>query len=574
MRPKSPQVELLVQRPRSVTRRSFLGVAGLASLSLWGKPALALPDRRPYDIVVRHGVLFDGMGTAGREMEMAILDGVVAAIAPRIAGTGRVEIDARGMAVAPGFIDIHSHADDTLFEDPLAESVIRQGVTTVVIGQDGFSRAPLRAGDRPDPHVPAFANIREVLQAIDALPSTVNVASLVGLGTIRHVVIGDDDRPATPAEIHAMTALVESALGSGACGASTGLEYIPGGFASQDELTALCRPLAQRGLPYATHMRNEDDHLLEAIDEAVAIAHGAGCPLQISHLKTEGPRNWNKIDAVFGRIDAARHSGLDVAFDRYPYIAFQTTLANLFPKWSEDGGNDAFLKRLSDPSLSEKLRAAVLAKIDLLGGWDDVSISSVSDNADRLAVGQRLGSYAKSLGRDPYDVTVELLQHSRGDVGMVAFVMKEENLERILAHPLGMVCSDGGAVAIDRPGQTDRPHPRTLGTFPRVLGRYVREKSVLTLPQAIYKMTGFPASRLKLTDRGRLAPKLAADFVVFDPATVCDRATFDDPFQYPVGIKAVAVNGHMALLEGHREERRYGRALRPAIQSTHIEEHP
>jgi len=538
-----------------------------------GSQLSGYPSGGPYDIVVRHGVVFDGMGTAGREMDMAILNGLIAAIAPRIAETGRVEIDARGMVGAPGFIDIHSHADDTLFEDPLAESVIRQGVTTVVIGQDGFSRAPLRAGDRPDPHVPAFANMREELQAIDALPSTVNVASLVGLGTIRHAVIGDDDRPATPAEIHAMTALVESALESGACGASTGLEYIPGGFASQDELTALCRPLAGRGLPYATHMRNEDDHVLEAIDEAVAIARGAGCPLQISHLKTEGPRNWNKIDAVFGRTDAAKHSDLDVAFDRYPYIAFQTILANLFPKWSEDGGTDAFLRRLSDPSLSEKLRAAVLAKIDLLGGWDDVSIASVSDNADRLAVGQRLGSYAKSLGRDPYDVTVELLKHSRGDISTVAFVMKEENLERILAHPLGMVCSDGSAVAIDRPGQTDRPHPRSLGTFPRALGRYVREKPVLTLPQAIYKMTGFPASRLKLADRGRLAPKLAADFVVFDPATVCGRATFDDPFQYPVGIKAVAVNGHMALLEGHREERRNGRALRPATQSTHIEEH-
>lgn len=244
-------------------------------------------------------------------------------------------------------------------------------------------------------------------------------------------------------------------------------------------------------------------------------------------------------------------------------MAYQTGLSNLFPKWSEDGGTDAFVKRLSDPALAARLRTAVQTKIDLLGGWDNVLISSVSDDADRAVEGKRLGAYAKSLSRDPYDVSVALLTRNHGDVGMVGFAMSEKNLSRILAHPLGMVCSDGSAAAIDGPAHVGHPHPRSLGSFARILARYVREEHVLTLPQAIYKMTGFPAARVKLRDRGRLAPGAAGDVVVFDPATVTDRATFTDPFQYPDGIRAVIVNGEVALLDNHRSTVGSGRALRP-----------
>ncbi|MBX6333597.1 MAG: amidohydrolase family protein, partial [Gemmatimonadaceae bacterium] len=297
-------------------------------------------------------------------------------------------------------------------------------------------------------------------------------------------------------------------------------------------------------------MRNEDDRLLEAIDEAIAVARGAGCPLQISHLKTEGERNWGKLDDAFARIEGAKRGGLDVTFDRYPYVAYQTDLGNLFPKWAEDGGTDAFLARLADSALTAKLRGAVLEKVAMLGGWDNVLISSVADSADRRAEGARLGSYAKQLGEDPYDVTVGLLTRSRGDVGMVGFGMVEKNLARILAHPLGMVCSDGGAFALDGPAHVGHPHPRSLGTFARVLGRYVREEHVLTLPQAVHKMTGFPAWRIGLRDRGTLAVGKAADVVVFDPATVRDRATFTEPFQYAEGVKVVVVNGEVALRDG------------------------
>jgi N-acyl-D-amino-acid deacylase len=364
-----------------------------------------------------------------------------------------------------------------------------------------------------------------------------------------------------------MVALVQAALEGGACGASSGLEYVPGIFASRDEMIALCRPLAARGLPYATHMRNEDDQLLESIDEAIAIARGAGCPLEISHLKCEGERNWDKLDAVFARIAAARQAGVDATFDVYPYEAYQTGLDNLFPKWSKDGGTDAFLTRIADSTATPKLRAAVLEKIDLLGGWDHVLIASVADSADRAAEGQRLGTYAGSIGGDPYATAVGLLTRSHGSVGMVGFGMSEEDVSRILAHPLSTVCSDGGAFALDGPAHVGQPHPRGLGTFPRVLGRYVRERHVLTLPQAIHKMTGQTAARVKLTDRGRLATGMAGDVVVFDPATVIDRATYTDPFQYPAGIHVVLVNGQVTLRDGKRAEQRSGRGLTPGVSS-------
>jgi N-acyl-D-amino-acid deacylase len=561
--------------PRAArTRREFLGESGaaLALLLTGAAPAIHLPHRKRYDIIIRNGTVFDGTGHAGIEADVALSGDRIAAVGRALGSDARDVIDAHGLAVAPGFIDIHSHADGTMFDDPRVESVIREGITTVIVGQDGSSRAPRRQGGDEGGsaratrgNIPAGGSIGDVLRAIEALPSAVNVASMVGLGTVRHVVIGDDDRPATPAELDAMVALVEAALASGACGASSGLEYTPGIFAPREELIALSRPLARRGLPYATHMRNEDDTLLESIEESIAVARGAKCPLQISHLKTEGKRNWGKLDTVFARIDGARKEGLDVTFDRYPYVAYQTGLSNLFPKWSKDGGTSAFVGRLADSSLADKLRTAVHEKIDLLGGWDNVLISSVRDSADHAAEGQRLGAYATSLGKDPYDVAIGLLTRSRGDIGMVGFAMSEENLARILAHPLAMVCSDGGAFATEGPAHVGHPHPRSLGTFPRVLGRYVREQHVLTLPQAIHKMTGFPASRLKLADRGRLAAGLAADVVVFDPATVRDRATFAEPFQYPDGYHAVIVNGVVALRDGQRGDRRTGRGLRPKV---------
>ena len=539
----------------TTSRRSFLRTAGGALVTIAGAPSLLLASRQRADLIIRGGTLFDGTGAPGTELDLAISGGRITAIERRIAGAGATEIDARGLAVAPGFIDIHSHADGSLFQDPRAESVIRQGITTIVVGQDGGSRANGGTGDD------SFAAF---FRRVDTLPSAVNVASSIGLGTVRGVVIGNADRAATADELRQMTERVERAIADGVCGASSGLEYTPGGFARLDELIALCRPLAARRLPYSTHMRNEDDRLLDSIDESIAVARGAGCPLQISHLKTQGPRNWAKLNDVFARIDAAAAQGVDVAFDRYPYIAYQTGLTNLFPIWSREGGTAAFFGRIDDPATSARIRSETLAKVELIGGWDNVMIASVSAAEDKSAEGARVGTYAAARNADPYDFTVGLLRRNRGSVGMVGFAMSEENLDRILAHPRGMVCSDGGAFALSGPARNGHPHPRGLGSFPRIIARYVRERRALTLPQAINKMTALPASRLRITDRGRLATGLAGDVVVFDPATIADRATFAEPFQYPVGIKAVAVNGTIELLDGERGATRAGRSVRPA----------
>jgi N-acyl-D-amino-acid deacylase len=516
--------------------------------------------RVAFDLVIRGGTVFDGSGAAGIEADIAVMGARIERIARNIADRGTEEIDARGLAVAPGFIDIHSHGDGSLDADPRAESLVRQGITTIVVGQDGSSRAtgePRRGGEDSGP-----ATFTELFKSIDDLRPAVNVASMIGLGSVRGAVVGANNRPASAAEIERMTSLVERALNEGACGASSGLEYTPGGFASQDELIALCKPLASRGLPYATHMRNEDDRLLDSIDESIAVARGARCPLQIAHLKTQGPRNWNKLDTVFGRVDAARKAGLDVAFDRYPYVAYQTGLTNLFPIWSRDGGTAAFLARLDSAGVSDRIKAETLGKVELIGGWDNVLVSGVRSEEDRGAEGQRLGRYAQSISRDPYETAVALLKRNRGSVNMVGFAMSEENLERILAHPLGMVCSDGGAFAIEGAARRGHPHPRGLGSFPRILAKYVRERKALTLQQAIHKMTALPASRVHIRDRGRLAQGLAADVVVFDPARVADKATFEAPFQYPEGIAAVVLNGALQLRDGQRTDRRTGRALR------------
>ncbi len=527
----------------TISRRTFVATTAAGVAGLAGAPAVFA--RRDFDLVIRGGWIYDGNGRPGRLGDIAVNGERIAAIAPRIAERGREEIDATGMAVSPGFIDIHSHADGGIRRDPRAESCIRQGVTTVVVGADGGSRDDVGA----------------YLDQIDAERPSVNVASMVGLGMVRGTVIGSSARAATADEITRMTELVESSLAAGACGASSGLEYTPGGFATREELAQVCRPLASRGLVYATHMRNEDDGVLDSIDEAIAIARGAGSALHISHLKMQGPRNWSKLDQAFALMEAAEADGMSVTFDRYPYIAYSTGLTSLFPIWSREGGTSGLMKQVDDPATGRRVRDEVAGKVELIGGWNNVQITSVSRDADSAVVGRRLGSHAASLGVDPYEYTIGLLRRN-GGVGMVGFAMSEENLDRIFAHRLAMVCSDGGAFAIDGPTHRGSPHPRGIGSFARIIGRYVRERQALTLEDAIRKMTSAPADRCKLAGRGRLAVDGFADIAVFDPRTVSDRATFEDPFQYAVGFRAVVVGGKLALDGDTRVGEGNGRGLR------------
>ncbi|HUP89365.1 MAG TPA: amidohydrolase family protein, partial [Longimicrobiales bacterium] len=441
--------------------------------------------------------------------------------------------------------------------DPHAQSKVRQGVTTEVPGQDGSSVGPRKE---------ARSGVRDIATFFTELQrngTSVNVASMVGAGTIRDFVIGEEDRRAAPAELEQMKTLVREAVAAGACGLSSGLEYVPGAFANRAELVALATMLQGTGLAYATHMRNEDDELLAAVEEAIAIGRFAGVPVQISHLKSQGQRNWFKTTAVIETIEAARRDGIDVMFDRYPYVAYSTGLSNLFPVWARNGGNPEFLKRLADPAQQSAIRDAVNDKIRQLGSWDAVQISSTRTEELVAIRGRRMGELAKEKGRDPYELLVEIMNKDEARTGMIGFGMDEPNTERYLAHPLCMICSDGGAMATEGPLSQGSPHPRSFGTFPRVLGHYVRERRIMSLETAIAKMSLMPAKRLKLRDRGELRVGAFADVVAFNPNTVTDRATFENPKAYPVGIEHVWVNGVQVIRDSAHTHATPGRPLKP-----------
>ncbi len=556
-------------------RRDFMrwGAAGLAGLA--GRFGPAAPwvreTRERQSLVIRGGTLFDGTGGAPRSGDLAIEGDRITGVG-RVSGSGTVEIDARGMAVAPGFIDIHSHADLSLLVNPLAESRIRQGVTLEVVGQDGSSIGPWNDSafastrDRYQRNYGVEIDFRDpggFLDRIDRERPAVNVATMIGHGTVRSLVVGGADRPATAAEVERMRTLVREGLGRGAVGLSTGLEYTPGGFARLDELVALAAELRGTIYPYATHMRNEDDRLLGAIEEAIHVGRVAGVAVQISHLKAQGVRNHWKAEAALAAIEAARGAGVDIHFDRYPYVAYATGLSNLFPASARAGGTAAFLARLADPEAGPELEQACRNKIALLGSWDSVQITGIGGR-NASARGRRLGELAAELDEDPYALTVRLLRESDGSVGMIGFGMSEENTARLLAHPLAMVCSDGGAYAPYGPLSRSSPHPRGYGSFPRVLSHYVRDLRAMPLETAIHSMTGRPAAKLGLVDRGALRPGAAADVVVFDPDAVRDRATFDDPHQYPDGIPHVVVSGVHTIRDGEQTGRMGGRAVRGA----------
>ena len=497
-------------------------------------------------VLLQGATIYDGTGRRPITGDVAVEGERIIGLGRRLPAQGAEIIDLRGLALAPGFIDIHSHTDRVLLANPRAEAKVRQGVTTEIAGQDGSSVADL----------PGF------MAQLEAAPAAVNWASMVGAGSIRERVIGNDDRPPTADELQRMAAEVRAALQAGAVGLSSGLEYTPGGFARIDELIELAAPLRGTGLPYATHMRNEDDELLASIEEAIAVARRAGVPLQISHLKVQGVRNWWKTETVIALIEQAARQGTDVMFDRYPYIAYQTGLANMFPLWARDGGNEEFLKRLDDPTSAARIEAYVRDKVDELGSWDAVMVTSTSE-AGGFARGQRLGTLAKARGVEPYALLLEITRLDQNRSGMVGFGMSEETTEPILAHPLCMICSDGGA----RASATGSTHPRSYGTFPRVLGYYVRERKLMPLETAIHKMTLMPARRVKLAGRGVIQVGAFADLVAFDPARVRDTATFDAPHQYPAGIPHVWVNGVQVVRDGEHTDAKPGRVLRASYSA-------
>ena len=550
-------------------RRTFLQSGSALLLA----PGQARWDALRATHVLRGALLFDGTGAPPRVADVALEGDRILAVGPRLQ-VGRVaETELRGLALAPGFVDIHSHTDLNLLVNPRAESKVRQGVTTEVTGQDGGSVGPmsdreyqeLRADYRRRHNVELpFRDIAGFFRWMDSEGAAVHVASMVGHGTIRARVVGLDDRPATAQEIARMKEEVRLALAAGACGLSSGLEYTPGAFGSTAELAEIATALVGTGLPYASHMRNEDDRLFAAVEEALQVGRVAGVPVEISHLKAQGTRNWWKAETALKAVEQARAAGVEAGFDVYPYVAYSTGLANLFPVAARNGGTDAFLARLRDPAQLPALEAAVRAKIDQLGSWNSVQVTSTSSDALAWARGRKLGELAAERRVEPFALLMQLVVEDRNRAGMVGFGMSEENVEKMLAHPLAAVCSDGGAWAPYGPLSTGVPHPRTYGTFPRVLGRYVRERKVLSLEAAIHRMTALPARRVGLHDRGTIAPGMRADLVAFDPDTVADRATFERPHQYPVGIPHVWVNGVPVIREGEHTGARPGRSARPS----------
>jgi len=553
-----------------ITRRRFLGaVAGAGSAALLSGCAPSLLQTRPaLDLLIVNGTVIDGTGAEGRRVDVGVREGRIVVVGNIPDATAARRIDATGLVLVPGFIDIHSHSDLNLLKDPFAPSKVRQGVTTEVTGQDGESVAPLGGSDMPRlleefrkefGYDCPYRDMNGFFTLLESTGITQNIVSMVGLGTLRAVAVGFDDRPATREEIVAMGAAAVLAIEQGCRGASTGLEYTPGSFASTQELAALVGLLPAGHRLYATHMRNEDNNLLEAIQEAITIARTGGARLQVSHLKAQNKGNWPKQETALKILDKAIASGLEVHADRYPYVAFNTGLANLFPLWAREGGTKKFLGRLNDVSIRERIQADVRRKVDGLGSWDSVMISSVRNEGAKKYQGRTLQQIAAEEGVDPYEFSVALLQREDGDVGMVGFGMDEAGTEMVLAWKNAMVASDAGPHS---PGDGSWPHPRSYGTFPRAIAHYQRLRKITTLPDMIRKMTSLPAGKLGLKDRGVIGEGKAADLVLFDYEKIEDRSTFTDPHRYPDGIPYVFVNGVAAVDGGVQTSAKPGRVLR------------
>jgi len=556
-------------------RRTFLrrSLKTAATVSAAG-PGLLLQGCRKgkdLDLVIFGGTVYDGTGGAPYRADVGISGGAIRTIGRIGRSRAAAVVEARGRAVCPGFVDVHDHTDVGLLVNPRAESAVRQGVTTLVSGQCGGSPFPLSDREFEETRQALaeeygldldWRDIRGFFGRIEGAGTALNYSTFVGHGTVRGVAMGQDDRPPTASELERMKALVAEAMAGGALGLSSGLEYTPGSFGSTEELIELCRVAARTGGLYATHMRDEENGVLEAVDEALRIARETPLRLQISHLKIGFAENWPKIDALMDRIDRARAEGLDLRADRYPYIAGATGLSTLFPIWAREGGTERFVARLKDPAFDARLRAHIGEQEKGYGSWDRVLISEVASEKNRGLEGLSVLEAAAGGGKAPYELMRDLIVEESNRVGMVSFYGNEDVLKRILAHPLVGVGADGGAVAPYGPLSKGKPHPRYYGTFPRVLGKYVREEKLGPLEEMIRKMTAMPAAHMGFVRRGALKVGWAADICVFDPDRVIDKATFKEPAVYSEGIGTVIVNGQIVIDAGEHTGRLPGKVLR------------
>ena len=524
--------------------KNFLTNSAVALLVL----AMTLPGcvDQPSVLLVQNAMIYDGLGNAPYSGQIAISEGVIVAIGPSIDVKASDTIDAKGMAVAPGFIDLHAHIEPLPLL-PEAESFIRQGVTTTLGGPDGSSVLPMA----------------EYLDSLERMRTGINVGYLVGQGSVRANVMALDSRQPDQHELDSMKRIVAESMDAGAFGISTGLKYLPGTFSSTDEIIALSQVAADAGGIYTSHLRDEGLKLMQGVDEAIEISRQANMTVVLTHHKAIGEPMWGSSVRTLAKVDSARAAGLDVRIDQYPYTASYTSMAVLIPAWALEGGRyNKFAERCKDPVLRDSIRNGIIFNIRYDRGGNDLNRIQIAKFAWKPELqGKTLYDWATQEGLEPTaengaDLVIKAQLH--GGANCIYHVMAEEDVVRIMQHPMTMHASDGRLSEMGK----GHPHPRAFGTFPRVLGEYVRERGTLSLPEALRKMTSLPAETMGLKNRGVLREGNAADLVVFDPQTIADVATFEDPHHYPVGIYYVLVNGQVALDNGHFTAIRAGHVLR------------
>lgn len=500
-----------------------------------------------FDLLILNGRLIDGTNNPWRMADVGVQGDTIRVVGSLKGKTATRVIDARGLVISPGFIDIHNHGRRNILALPGADNYVRQGVTTLVEGNDGSSPLPLQP----------------FLEKLEAAKIGINMAFFVGHGSVRQEVLDLAKRNVTPAELERMKALVDQAMRDGAFGLSTGLFYVPGNFAPTEEVIELAKIVAKYDGMHISHMRDEAADIVQSVEETIRIGEEGGIPTQVSHHKIIGAGNWGASAKTVEMVEKARARGVDVTIDQYPYTASQTGSAALFPQWALAGGRKALLERLDAPQSRAQIKAVIAEKIkNDRGGGDPKNVVYVSCGFDKSLAGKSLADVARSRGMEPtFENAAEVAMdiQAKGGCSCIYHAISEPDIARIMRSPYTMIASDG---EITIPGSEEIPHPRGNGTFARVLGRYVRDRNVLTLENAIWKMSGFPATRLKLKDRGFLVEGMKADIAIFDPAEVGDKADFGNPYQFAEGFRHVLVNGQPVVLDGKMTGERSGRVLR------------
>ena len=553
-----------------------LAVLCLAAGLLLGLAGSRRAAQEPqYDLLIVHGRVLDGSGSPAMDSSVAVKDGKITEIGGLDKATAKQVIDATGLVVAPGFIDLHSHSDFTLLVDGNAQSKIRQGVTTEILGEsdsagpvlgpavDEFDKSLKPTGIKRD-----WKTLGEYFARLERQHISVNIASYVGSGQVRADVIGYTNRPAHDDEMDAMKQLVEQAMREGAIGVASGLIYAPNMYSNTKELIELGKVAAKYGGIYTSHIRGEGVHGVQAIQEAIQISIKANLPAHILHFKVDGKDNWGHMGLQIKTVEEARSNGVEITADQYPYIAAMTGLEQCLPPRYLEGTSQQVVARLKSADARSRIREDISNglpgweddEVKSVGGWHGVMVASCQKPENKKYEGKRMDEVAQMMGKDPVDALCDLLISEGGSVEAIYFSMSEPDVDLAMKQPWVGIGSDGSAVSPEMIF-VGKPHPRFYGTFPRVLGVYVREKRVLTLPQAVHKMTGLSAKIVGLTDRGLLKPGMAADITLFDPTTVIDKATFENPAQYPVGIPYVIVNGVVVIDKGEHTGAKPGRLL-------------